>query len=386
MHRKVDEKIDGRHLAYLCLIAWQSSGTFIWDTIEYYKKKYKPLQREIDFAYEIACGTVRLFGYIEYIAKNHISKLPKKPKERLLFFLGLYQRLFMPSIPLYAVVATSVTLAKTYCSKPFGAFLNAVLRKQLPIVTACDVALHSYPDFFKSSIEKQCGHEKMMEILLQQNKPPIAMATTFESSIENMPYESLPEHCYIQNKTPFALVMHHSKLLKEEPETILDMCAAPGGKSVLLAHIFPKAHILANDLPHKATLLQENIARFCPHVMLHLGPGQDIAPSQLFDLIVVDAPCSNSGVLYKCPEARWRLSPGSIQELEFLQLALLEHAAKLLKPNGTIWYMTCSILDEENRKLAEKAAHAFTLKIGSELAEFPNKTGADGGYVCSLHK
>lgn len=379
MHEINNTKTDARRLALLCLTAWHEKGTFIWDSLEWYKNSRTIEPRDIDFAYELACGTVRFFGYLRYVAKT-LGALPKKPKERLLLFLALYQRLFLDT-PAYAVVHTSVQLAKTSCSIHFSWYLNAVLQKELPKPTPEAVIRHSFPEFYINCLTKQYGKEKTDELLLLQNSPSPRMVTLFDP-IRNVILESDSPSGYIQNYTPYLLVTSLAGACTSPPKRILDMCAAPGGKTVLLSKLFPEAHIVANDLAKKSDLLRQNINRFCPHVELRTGPGQEISTKAPFDLIVIDAPCSNSGVLYKCPEARFRLNPDTLVELETLQKSLFEHALTLVGDTGSLWYMTCSILQQENELFCQKMAHQFGLQIISKHLILPNHMGHDGGFGC----
>ena len=103
-----------------------------------------------------------------------------------------------------------------------------------------------------------------------------------------------------------------------------------------------------------------------------------------FDLIVLDVPCSNSGVLNKRAEARHRICKQKIKELQNKQLAFLEKAEKLLNPGGQIWYLTCSILGEENEEVIEKARDFNLIKYSKEHLVLPNEEGKDGGFACIL--
>jgi 16S rRNA (cytosine967-C5)-methyltransferase len=112
--------------------------------------------------------------------------------------------------------------------------------------------------------------------------------------------------------------------------------------------------------------------------------GEEFNSSDRFDLIIVDAPCSNSGVFNKRPEARWRLSEDALCALEKSQLALLRHAVTLLAPEGEIWFMTCSILDSENEAVINKLCSELPLEVRKSMTILPSADGWDGGYACAL--
>jgi 16S rRNA (cytosine967-C5)-methyltransferase len=103
-------------------------------------------------------------------------------------------------------------------------------------------------------------------------------------------------------------------------------------------------------------------------------------------VIILDVPCSNSGVFNKRPEARWRLTAESLQELKEIQMKLLGHAAELLASGGVVWYLTCSILRDENEGLLSKACEQFGLVVEYSQTVLPNEDGWDGGFGALLRK
>ncbi len=111
--------------------------------------------------------------------------------------------------------------------------------------------------------------------------------------------------------------------------------------------------------------------------------GELFQSDQKYDLILVDAPCSNSGVYHKRVEARWRFSPTALEELSDLQAEILERAASLLTPGGQLWYMSCSILQEENEETIE-FADSLALTCLHQEKVLPNRKGWDGGFACSF--
>ena len=194
---------------------------------------------------------------------------------------------------------------------------------------------------------------------------------------------------YVQNVTPAVLLFLLGapwKGKKQPPKNILDLCASPGGKLVGVHNLFPEALLSANDVSEeKLKRLRERIA-WIPKLeaLLSCGQGENFSSNIFFDIVVVDAPCSNTGVLNKRSEARWRLSPEQIAQLKNIQLQLLEKAKKLLTPNGEVWYMTCSILKKENEELVEEACHRLGFKLKTQKIVLPNHDGWEGGFAASL--
>ena len=165
-------------------------------------------------------------------------------------------------------------------------------------------------------------------------------------------------------------------------ETILDLCAAPGGKTTYIAQLTSnQSTIVAEDVqPARLSLVKENVERLGANV--EMGPA---APDREFDRILIDAPCSNTGVLRRRVDLRWRLKETEIPRLAATQLNLLEQATRRLKPNGTILYSTCSLEPEENQEVVQRfiSAHSdFRLDYERELLPF--RDGVDGAYVARL--
>jgi 16S rRNA (cytosine967-C5)-methyltransferase len=168
-------------------------------------------------------------------------------------------------------------------------------------------------------------------------------------------------------------------------ETILDLCAAPGGKTTFLAQLMNnQGQIVAHDnAPDRLKRVVENCQRLgitCVQTTSTL----DSRPST-FDRILIDAPCSNTGVLRRRVDLRWRIQPTELERLRVTQLKLLHQAASKLKPGGTLVYSTCSLEPEENAQLVrEFLAAAPKFKLENERPLLPFTDQVDGAYVARL--
>lgn len=178
-------------------------------------------------------------------------------------------------------------------------------------------------------------------------------------------------------------------LLDPRPdERILDLCAAPGGKTTHLAErMHDTGEIIATDIsPERLARVDESAARLglkCIQTRVVQADGSDL-PAGPFDGVLVDAPCSNTGVLGKRPEARWRVSAEGIDELAQLQQQLLRTAVDRLGPDGRIVYSTCSIEPEENEHVIRQVlADHPQLELTAECRHVPGSP-ADGGYQALL--
>ncbi|MDF1666483.1 MAG: RsmB/NOP family class I SAM-dependent RNA methyltransferase, partial [Planctomycetota bacterium] len=176
-------------------------------------------------------------------------------------------------------------------------------------------------------------------------------------------------------------------------ERVLDLCAAPGGKTTYLAEIMnDKGRIVAVD--RKAPRLQkveeacERLGLTCVETVV--ADGRDMAnfPRELYDRILLDAPCSNTGVLRRRPEARWRYQAKEQKRFIRDQQGLIRLAASRLKNGGTMLYSVCSIEAEEGSGIVQwlLSGAAGRLVLRQETLHLPSLTGGDGGYQALLQK
>ncbi len=172
-------------------------------------------------------------------------------------------------------------------------------------------------------------------------------------------------------------------------ERILDLCAGVGGKTVHLAELAPTAKVFAGDVSEvRLAKLRSNAKRLglANVTTVSLGAAGKRLPEGPFDRVLVDAPCSNSGVLMKRIEARDRLTEETVDEVMTVQEEILRRGASLVKPHGTLVYSTCSILTEENRGIVDAflLANENAWKLDEERMVWPHESGRDGGYMARL--
>jgi 16S rRNA (cytosine967-C5)-methyltransferase len=179
-------------------------------------------------------------------------------------------------------------------------------------------------------------------------------------------------------------------LLGAQPgETILDFCAAPGGKTTFLAQLMNnQGRIVAQDISgERLKLIRENCQRLgvtCVEPIL--SSAFRLQPSA-FDRILVDAPCSNTGVMRRRVDSRWRIQPEEILRLQQTQLALLEQAAARLKAGGVLVYSTCSLEPDENQEVVNRFLYQHTgFKLESERELLPFVDHVDGAFVARLER
>lgn len=367
--------ISAREAAFFALDTYFLQGVFIEESL----KRLSPT--DFGLAYELAAGVVRQKRTLEATARKAVS-LPKKRKEKILLYMALYQQLFLDRIPDFAIGNEMVALAKKHTSPNYAKFLNAFIRNQKCLLDAQEP---SYTDYFIERIKQAYG-EKAEEILAAGNiKPPLFARDRVEMKM--VPFDTYidSERYYFQNPSQFLLYSHLRKsvdlVFDAAPKRILDLAASPGGKLLLLHDFFPDAKLYANDISEKrVSLIRENCKKYGMDATLTVSNGLDFVSDAPFDLVVVDTPCSNSGCLYKCPEARWRLTKETVSEHAALQKKLIEKALTLITPHGAVWYSTCSILPEENEEVVAPYNPLTSLTI------LPNQNGLEGGFGAILTK
>ncbi len=387
-------------------------------------------------ATELVYSTIRRRLTLDWIIEKFSGVPVTRIQPRLLdvLRLGVLQLVFMESVPDYAAVDESVKLASAAVGRKAAGFANSVLRKVASRASSIpfpdrneDLAehisvVHSHPRWLVRRWLEHYGEENTLSICTANNAPPPITArvnllkTNREGLVESLMGEGVdvvaPEEdeaieilrsprrlselesfreglFYLQDVS----TMIPAKLLAPVAgETVLDLCSAPGGKATHMAELMGnRGLIVACDIAElKMSLLQENIERLGTTIVRPLvADGERIEAVFLpeFDRILIDAPCSNTGVLRRRVEARWRLKQHDLKRLQKMQRALLRSASKVLKRGGVLVYSTCSIEPEEGRGVVEaflEEEPGFGLEKEREF--LPRADGGDGGYVARLLK
>lgn len=403
---------------------------------------------------EAALATQLCFGVVqnEMLLDFYISKFSNIPLRRMeskvvqALRLGLYQMLFLSKIPQSAAVNCSVELTRTHCKNPRApGMVNAILRSlqrnlnQLPTIPQNDLAeyfsiLYSHPVWLVEALLPLLGSEGTAEFLQANNsQPPMtAMVNTTkataqeatdllaEQGVEVTPHPWL-ENCLILNKTGnlerldaygqglFYVQDPASRLMALASGAapgmrVLDMCAAPGGKSFAAAiQMDNQGEVISCDLhPHKKKLIQAGADRLGLSIIKPMTADGKVRREEwvsAFDLVLVDAPCSGLGVIRKKPVIRYK-DPKPQEDLPQVQQAILENAAGYVKAGGVLMYSTCTILPRENgevvsaflEKHPEFVREAFELPGAAgrveagEITLWPQVHQTDGFFICKLRK
>jgi len=221
-------------------------------------------------------------------------------------------------------------------------------------------------------------HDWLEENLVFELKshPPLGRLASFQHGL-----------FYIQDPSTLLAVR---ELNPQPGETILDLCAAPGGKLTYIAQrMHNQGKLIAHDtFPDRLKLIEENCTRLGVTIAQTIcppgAPKRSEGGSSL-DRVLVDAPCSNTGVMRRRVDLRWRIRPEEIDRLRTTQLELLRQAAALLKPGGTLVYSTCSLETEENESVVrEFLARELWFQLESQRELLPFTDTTDGAYVAKL--
>ncbi len=304
--------------------------------------------------------------------------------------MGAYQLLYLDRIPARAAVHESVELVRQARKASAVPLVNAVLRRLTkPAQKAAEEregsaeerAVHfSHPEWMVERWVTQFGSEKTALICETNQQVPQAAAHISAKTSVNLsrdgitlaPGKLLRSACRVASGE----ITHSSALrdggivIQDEGSQlvalligsatppamrILDCCAAPGGKTLILAERNPEAAITAVELhPHRARVLEERLAQF-KNVEVLTGDIRTLPLSDQFDRILVDAPCSGTGTLAHHPEIKWRLAPEAITRLQELQVSILRSAMRHLASGGQLLYATCSLEREENEDVVAQA-------------------------------
>jgi 16S rRNA (cytosine967-C5)-methyltransferase len=278
------------------------------------------------------------------------------PEIRLHLRVALFQIRCLDRIPRHAAVHEAVELAKGVSARSAG-FVNAVLRKaaDLEIPEHPPGLRASHPDWlverwrkrFKEWKEILEADNAVLPVTIRPNPLRAKGPIELEGDPASDPRFAAGEYT-VQDETS----MKVAPLLDPKPgERVLDLCAAPGGKTTQLAELMGgKGRVVAVDLPDRIGLVAESAKRLgLENVEGVAADGASVSFREPFDAILLDAPCSNTGVLARRPDVRWRLREQDIAGVAELQRRLLENAARLLRPGGRLVYSTCSLEPEENR-------------------------------------
>jgi 16S rRNA (cytosine967-C5)-methyltransferase len=347
-------------------------------------------ERDRGFATELAYGALRMCRACDWLV-GQFARGPLEPVVRAAARAGAYQLAFM-RVPPYAAVSATVAEVPPRARS----LLNAVLRRVAGLVEAGpprwpDLGTRlSYPDWVIVRLGQDLGADRAMAALEQMN---VAASP------------SVRPDGYVQDRGSQAVAEYMADLLQGAPATgqpggVLDVCAAPGGKTTLLARSRP--FVVGADLaPARAKLVKANAEGLgLANLAVVVADGVE-PPFRPFGFagVLVDAPCSGLGVLRRRPDARWRVRPADVGRLANLQQRLLGAAVPLVAPGGVLVYSVCTLTSAETIDVGhwlngELGPGWETLSppgppwepSGHGALLLPQAAGTDGMYVLAVRR
>lgn len=425
--KKNTKNISARFIALNVLLALEKSGfrTHLDDEFFSFTNKNKHIHtNDKNLAYEIISGCVRNKSLLNFYLSKYSSQPVEKIEQvlRIILITAFYQILFLDKIPDHAIVNEAVNLCKQKKNAGWGKFTNAILRNALRdnvknknYCISEPAVLYSHPAWLVKKFELEIGKEKTVNILKWNNKTPekfFVIINNFEDTVD----ELIPEIAEPTNEKNIFKVLNFSALISSSAfingniylitpwsakiarqlplnpgMKILDMCAAPGGKSILTACRENVEIIAADNSPRRIEKLKENLAR-CKigNVKPIIADGRNaekIFGKNSFDAALLDAPCSSIGVIRNHPEIKWRLDKNSFTSRKILQKQLLESANKITKAGGYILYSVCSFSKEESTDVIDEFLFENKdMECIKKKKNLPGEKNMNGGFFCLMKK
>lgn len=373
------------------LISFVDKGSYSNIVLNDAFKEFYLTAKEKAFITEIFYGVLRNKNFLDYMIEKN-TKVIKKEWIRNLLRISIYQLTFMSS-DAKGVVWEATEIAKKH-GIAISKFINGTLRnylrnKDLEIKKLHDEKnyeiLYSIPQYFCDILEKQYGSENLNQAIISLKKIPYLSVRVNKLKYSEEEFEEFLKEKDIQIIKKVDTVYYvnsgliiNSKEFKEgkiiaqdassylaaknlgvKPnDLVLDICAAPGGKTAVLAEEMKnKGEIIAIDIhQHKKKLIEENMKKLGIDIVKAtvLDARNVNKQGRKFDKILVDVPCSGYGVIRKKPEILYTKNRENIEELASLQLEILNSAADILKDGGELIYSTCTIISQENTENVEK--------------------------------
>jgi 16S rRNA (cytosine967-C5)-methyltransferase len=351
--------------------------------------------RDRALATQLAYGAVQRAATLDHVIATLAGRPVAKLQPPLLaaLRLGTFQLVFLDGVAAHAAVGESVELAKADAPRGAG-LVNAVLRRAsregralveaLPDSTPAEAALkHSHPEWIAALWFEALGAEDARALLAAGNRPAEAAlrantlrigapALAAALPVQSRPAEHLPEGLVLEGAfdafgSPLweqgafmpqsRAAMAVARILGPRPgERVLDLCAAPGGKTTHLAALMEGegAVVAVERHPGRAQALARTTERMGAAIVeVRVGDAAEPHEAAAYDRVLVDPPCSDLGTLASRPDARWRKQPDGPAALAAVQGAILDAGAAALRPGGTLVYSTCTISPAENERVVE---------------------------------
>jgi 16S rRNA (cytosine967-C5)-methyltransferase len=395
---------------------WESEREFADEVLHQALQRTTFSNANRAFVTEAFYGTIRNRSYLDFIIQQFRPSGLDMPTRQVLR-LGIYQ-LYKMRIPDHAAVFETVNIAG-----PARTLVNAVLRRSIAeketvlkrLAEAPPHIRYSLPEFLwqkwvgrygAASTEQLCAwNNEPAKIYVRANQLRVTAHELQESFPGSRILESRPD-CLEVDRLPLSWIVS-GVAYAQDPSTlvscdllaptagelVLDACAAPGGKTAYMAQLMEnQGHLVACDYDRaRLNRLEQNLVRLgvANSTIVLLDWLQHSAPFQreTFNAILLDAPCTNTGVIRRRADVRWRLTPQDFPRMHQLQTRILQATIPFLKPGGRLVYSTCSIEPEENEEVvAFVRENIKELEFVEERSTVPFRDNLDGAYAALFRK
>ncbi|MFD2256004.1 16S rRNA (cytosine(967)-C(5))-methyltransferase RsmB [Luteolibacter algae] len=400
-----------RQAAVSALRAWAKGHDYAESLVERHAQRRMLSSSDRGLLQAILFGVLRHRRILDHwISKLRQGKLDAETRDVLR--VGLCQILIL-NIPDHAAVNETVEAGKTSVRPLINAVLRKAITSRKRLMEQLDemppAVLYSHPDWLYNRWRKSFGKAKATAIMEWNNEPaetyfrinPLAPP---EGEIPGKKLDHAPDYYLLEGKLPTQLLAAGNVYIQDpatrhciqlmapkKGEKILDACAAPGGKAFLIASELGGGEGLTCTDSNEKRLprLEENLSRL--HIKadeISVHDWRKPAPERFlnaFDAILLDVPCSNTGVIRRRVDVRWRIQTTDIDDLVKIQAEILANALPCLKPGGRIIYSTCSIEDLENIELVKAFVENHPeLELRKTLQITPTENGTDGAFAAVL--
>ena len=403
-----------RRCALESLTEWEDTSRYATDILEDQSRRMRLSPPDRGLAQDLLYGVIRHLYLLDELIDRFRRGSIKGSTQNLLR-LGLYQ-LFKSGIAEHAAVNETVSLARPHERSLVNAILRSAQRQKPELLAEIETwpleDRYSHPDFLIRRWTEQYGPEATEALCRWNNEPPsvyarlnplardrealervrseVAPSLLGEAYPDFFKVEGAPNADWLREGLIYVQDPSTSlacRLLDPKPgEVILDACAAPGGKTALLAALMENQGTLfaTDSSDSRLHAMRENLTRLAvAPVEVHRVDWTSPSATEglpAFDAILLDAPCSNSGVMRRRVDVRWRIQERDFERQATQQLALLHSLAKALKPGGRIVYSTCSLDATEN----EQVVAASGLTVEKTVTSLPWRDGHDGAFAALM--
>ena len=433
--------MNARTTALSALIACRKQGAWADGILKEYIVRDRLDRRDAALASRLCYGVLQnrmlLDHYIQACLSGSIKKL--QPVVLEILRLGMYQILLMDKIPVSAAVNEAVEQGKKYANRSASGLINGVLRhaarekENLPQPESLAVR-YSHPQPLVDLLTASVGEDNIEALLASHNTAPqtVIQVNPLVSTSETVRQElekagvTLEAHPWLSDafyasgtgNLETIPLFHQGTFLVQDPAarlavlaadlkpgmTVLDCCAAPGGKSFAAAMTMNnRGSITSCDIhPHKIRLLSNGAERLrieILHPQLQDARNNVIAWNDAMDAVLADVPCSGLGVIRKKPDIRYK-DLENLENLPAIQLDILENVCRYVKPGGTLIYSTCTILKRENEDVISRFLEkhvdfhqeafalpaALGIQCSGQITLLPSVHHTDGFFICKLRR